>query len=133
MKEKVFFKNKDIKMAGEIHYPVDFDKSKKYPSIVITHPGGGVKEQASRLYGAKLAEKGFIALAFDASYQGESGGELRFLEDPASRVEDIRSAIDYLVTLPYIDENRIGAMGICAGGGYSISAAQTEYRKPLRV
>lgn len=128
MKEKVFFKNKDIKMAGEIYYPVDFDKNKKYPAIVITHPGGGVKEQASALYGGKLAEKGFIALAFDASYQGESGGEPRFLEDPTSRVEDIRCAIDYLVTLPYIDENRIGAMGICAGGGYSINAAQTEYR-----
>lgn len=76
----------------------------------------------------KLSEQGFITLAFDASHQGESEGLPRYLEDPTSRVEDIRCAIDYLVTLPYIDEHRIGAMDICAGAGYSINAAQTEYR-----
>ena len=69
-----------------------------------------------------------VTLAFDASYQGESEGEPRYIEDPYSRVEDIRSAIDYLITLDYVDEDKIGAMGICAGGGYTMSAIQTEYR-----
>lgn len=73
-------------------------------------------------------KKRYIALAFDASHQGESEGEPRYLEDPTSRVEDIRCAVDYLVTLPYVDEEKIGAMGICAGAGYTMSAIQTEYR-----
>lgn len=127
-KQKVFFKNQTLKMAGEIHFPSDFDATKKYASIVVSHPGNGVKEQVAGLYAQKLAENGFIGFAFDASHQGESEGEPRYLDDPAKRVEDIRCAIDYLVTLPYIDENRIGAMGICAGAGYAINATQTEYR-----
>lgn len=127
-KEKIFFRNKTLKMAGEIYFPEDFDKDKKYPSVVVTHPGNGVKEQVAGLYAQKLSGKGFVTLAFDASCQGESEGLPRYLEDPTSRVDDIRCAIDYLVTLPYIDEERIGAMGICAGAGYSINATQTEYR-----
>ena len=115
-------------MAGEIYFPEDFDTEKKYPSIVVTHPGNGVKEQVAGLYARLLSERGFVTLAFDASHQGESEGLPRYLEDPTARVEDIRCAIDFLVTLPYIDEERIGAMGICAGAGYSINAAQTEYR-----
>lgn len=128
MKEKVWFAHKTIKIVGEIYYPDQLDESKKYPSLVVVHPGGGVKEQVAGLYAARLSEKGFVALAYDASHQGESGGEPRFLEDPYTRVEDIRSAIDYLVTLPYVDVDRLGVLGICAGGGYAMSAAQTEYR-----
>ncbi|MDR0661358.1 MAG: prolyl oligopeptidase family serine peptidase [Prevotellaceae bacterium] len=75
-----------------------------------------------------MAENGFVTLAVNASYQGESGGELRYIEDPAVRVEDIRSAIDYLVTLPYIDEERIGVLGVCVEGGYAVNAAMTERR-----
>lgn len=108
--------------------PDNFDENKKYPAIVVSHPGGGVKEQTSSLYAWNLAREGYVALAFDAAYQGESEGSPRFLEDPTSRVEDIRSAIDYLVSLPYVDECRIGAMGVCAGAGYTMSAVQTEYR-----
>lgn len=127
--EKVFFDNKiGITLAGNIHYPADFDESKTYAAIITVPPAGGAKEQTAGIYANKLAQNGFITLAIDASYQGESGGEPRYREDPAARTEDIRGAVDYLTSLPYVDENRIGALGICAGGGYVISAAMTERR-----
>lgn len=126
--QKVTFKKQDLKIAGLLFLPDNFNKNKKYPAIVVTHPGGGVKEQTSSLYAYSLSKAGFVTLSFDASHQGESEGLPRFLEDPTSRVEDIRSAVDYLVSLPYVDDNKIGAMGICAGGGYSMSAIQTESR-----
>ena len=75
-----------------------------------------------------MSERGFITLAFDPSYQGESGGDPRDLEDPAARVEDIRCAVDFLTTLPYVGEGRIGILGVCAGGGYAVNAALTEHR-----
>lgn len=124
----VTFKNGQIIMAGNLYLPDNFNEKKQYPTIIVTHPGGGVKEQTAGLYAQKLAKKGFITLAFDASHQGESGGEPRFLENPTERVEDIRSGIDYLTTLKFVDKNRIAALGICAGGGYSINAAITEHR-----
>ncbi len=87
-----------------------------------------MKEQCSSLYAWHMAQAGYVTLAFDASHQGESGGLPRCLEDPSSRVEDIRSAVDYLTTLTYVDEHRIGAMGVCAGAGYTMSAIQTDAR-----
>ena len=126
--KKVWFNKFDTKIAGLLFLPKNFNENEKYPAIVICHPGGGVKEQCSSLYAWHLAQNGFIALAFDASHQGESEGLPRYLEDPTSRVEDIRSAVDYLVTLSFVNEDEIGAMGICAGGGYTINAIQTEYR-----
>lgn len=126
--KKIFFKKYNLKLAGLIFFPKNFDENKKYPAIVIVHPGGGVKEQCSSLYAWNLSQRGYITLAYDASHQGESEGLPRFLEDPTSRVEDIRSAIDYLTTLNYVNENKIGALGICAGGGYAINAAQSDSR-----
>jgi uncharacterized protein len=79
-------------------------------------------------YAKLLAAKGFITLVFDASYQGESGGEPHFSEFPAMRVEDIRCAVDFLSIHPGVDPERIGALGICAGGGYTVNVAQTEMR-----
>lgn len=128
MKKSITFKNNNINMAGDIYFPEGMDENKKYPAIICVHPGGGVKEQTSGLYAQNLSKQGFITLAFDASYQGASEGEPRFLEDPTARVEDIRSAVDYLTTLPYVNADKIGALGICAGGGYAISVAQTEHR-----
>jgi fermentation-respiration switch protein FrsA (DUF1100 family) len=115
--------------SADVYFPPDFDESKRYPGIVSTHPIGSCKEQTSgNIYAAGLAKEGFVVVAFDASFQGSSGGSPRFIEDPSIRVSDIRFVIDYLVTLPYIDENRIGAIGVCGGGAYTINAAITDHR-----
>ena len=129
--ETVKIRNYDMywDIAADIHFPPNFDKSKKYPAIISAHPIGSCKEQTSgNVYGVALAKEGFVVIAFDASFQGASGGEPRFIEDPTLRVEDFRHVADYLVTLPYVDEDRIGVLGICGGGGYSINAAMTERR-----
>ncbi|GGE85490.1 alpha/beta hydrolase [Sphingomonas prati] len=124
----VSFEAGPVDVIGVLHLPHGFNESRIYPAIVIVTPGSSVKEQIGATYGARLAAKGFVALAFDPSYQGESGGEPRDLEDPSARVEDVCCAIDYLVTLAYVDEERIGVLGICAGGGYAVKAALTERR-----
>jgi uncharacterized protein len=121
-------RNTQTKIAANLFKPANFDPSKKYAAIVVTHPIGGVKEQTAGLYAMKLAEQGFITLAYDASYQGESGGEPRLMELPTARVEDISGSIDFLSAYPQVDANRIGSLGICGGGGYALSAAQTELR-----
>jgi uncharacterized protein len=126
--ERISFRNRDIDIAGNIHLPSNLNEGRSYGALVLATPGSSVKEQIGAIYAERLAERGFVVLTFDPSYQGESGGEPRDLEDPAARVEDIRCAIDYLVTLHYVDEERIGLLGICAGGGYAINAALTEYR-----
>jgi fermentation-respiration switch protein FrsA (DUF1100 family) len=126
--ESVAFPNGPIKMAGNLHLPKDFSKDRSYVAIVCVHPAGGVKEQTAGLYAAKLADEGFVALAYDASYQGESGGEPRQEEDPYARVEDIAAAVDCLTTLGFVDQQRICVLGICSGGGYAINAAMTDRR-----
>lgn len=126
--EKVSFKNNNFVMAGILYLPENFDKAGKYPAIICSNAAGAVKEQAAHNYAERLVKHGFVILTFDASHQGESGGEPRYLENPAARVEDIRKAVDYLTTLPFVDNERIGALGICAGAGYSINAAMTDRR-----
>lgn len=129
MKKSVKFKALYWDIAADLLLPADFDENKKYPTIISTHPIGSCKEQTSgNVYGQALADAGFVVLVPDASFQGESGGEPRFIEDPSFRVADYSYACDYLVTLPFVDENRIGVLGICGGGGYSISAAKSERR-----
>lgn len=129
--EKLSFKNSNnshITLSAVLYYPEGFDKSKQYPAIVVTHPGGGVKEQTAGLYAEKLSKNGFVTIAYDASYQGESTGEPRQLENPYVRTEDVSAVIDYFTTLPFVDNERIGAFGICAGGGYSVNAAINDRR-----
>jgi uncharacterized protein len=126
--ERVTFQNKGNTVVGNLFKPAGFEQGTKYPAIVVTHPFGAVKEQVPTTYAELLAAQGFITLVFDASYQGESGGEPHFSELPAVRVEDIRCAVDFLSIHPDVDEDRIGALGICAGGGYTVNAVQTEMR-----
>ena len=123
-----FPRSNDITLVGNLFLPQQFDASKRYPAILCVHPAGSVKEQSAGLYAHLLAQQGFVTLAFDAAYAGESGGKPFLSEAPYERVEDIRYAVDYLVTLPFVHEERIGALGLCAGGGYVIATAPTERR-----
>ncbi|KAK9670819.1 hypothetical protein K7432_017414 [Basidiobolus ranarum] len=111
-KQNVTFDHHGLKIAGILNTPHNLKETDKLPAIVCVHPGSSCKNQTAGLYAEKLAEIGYITLVFDASYQGESEGNPRYIEEPAARVEDIRCAVDYLITLPYVDENRIGVLGL---------------------
>ncbi|MFF4741534.1 alpha/beta hydrolase [Streptomyces sp. NPDC001268] len=127
--ESVRFKNRTWDVAAALRVPDGFDPAEKHPAIVCAHPISSCKEQTSgNVYAERLTELGQVTLAFDASHQGQSGGEPRYLEDPATRVEDFRCAVDLLVTLDYVDEDRIGVVGVCGGGGYAATAAMTDRR-----
>jgi fermentation-respiration switch protein FrsA (DUF1100 family) len=125
---KVTFPNQLTNMVGNLFALSNMEKTKRYPALVVVHPFGGVKEQTAGIYARKMAEKGYVTLAFDASHQGESGGYPRDTENPPERLEDIRCAVDYLTTLPMVDEDRIGLIGVCAGGSYALGVAPTELR-----
>ena len=124
----VHFKNRNLTMAGTLGLPNGFDERERYAAIVCVHPGGGVKEQVAGVYAQRLAEQEFVTLAFDASYQGASEGTPHFLDEPMNRVADVYSAVDHLTTLPYVNAERIGVLGICAGGGISVKAACVDRR-----
>ena len=126
--KRVEFKNRDITVVGNLFLPENFNENGQYPAIVVCHPAGGVKEQTAGTYAKQLAGQGYVTIAYDASFQGESGGEPRQMENPYIRVEDISAAVDFLTTLPYVDNNRIGGLGICAGGGYMVAAAMRDRR-----
>ncbi|GAA1319444.1 hypothetical protein GCM10009647_051130 [Streptomyces sanglieri] len=127
-KESTRFKNRTWDVAADLRLPDGFDPAKKYPAIICAHPISSCKEQTSgNVYAERLTELGYVTLAFDASHQGKSGGEPRYLEDPATRVEDFSCAVD-LVTLDHVDEDRIGLVGICGGGGYAAKATMTDHR-----
>lgn len=129
--EHVSIQNPDMAwpIAANIFFPPDFDRDHTYPTVVALHPFGSCKEQtAGNVYGPALAKDGFVVIVYDASFQGESGGSPRWIEDPTQRVEDVSRVIDYAVTLPYVDADRIGVLGVCGGGGYALNATLTEKR-----
>lgn len=116
-------------LSANIHFPPDFDPAKSYPAIISNHPIGSCKEQtAGNVYGEAMASAGFVVIVPDASFQGASGGEPRWIEDPEQRVKDYRDVIDYAQGLPYVDAQRLGMLGICGGGGYSVKAAIIDKR-----
>lgn len=127
--EKVSYKNRfGITVSADKYLPKGLDKSKKHPAIVVGTPYGGVKEQGAGIYAQTLAERGFVTLAFDESYNGESGGQPRRVSSPDIFVEDFSAGVDYLGTLSFADRNRIGAIGLCGSGAFAITAAQVDHR-----
>ena len=126
--QTIKYKVNGIDISANIYTPANYNPANIYPTIVVAHPNGSVKEQVAGLYAQKLAEQGYITIVADAAYQGASGGTPRNTDKPANRVNDIHGMADYILTFPGVDQNNLGLLGICGGGGYSIKAAQTDKR-----
>ncbi len=127
--EKVSFNNQyRMKIVGNLFLPKDRKPGVRYPAIIVGHPMGAVKEQSSNLYAQKLAEQGFITLAIDQSFWGESAGEPRNVVAPDIYAEAFSAAVDYLGTQAFVDRERIGVLGICGSGSFVISAAKIDPR-----
>ena len=124
----VTYKLNGLDISANVYTPANYDPSKKYPAIVVAHPNGGVKEQVSGLYAQRLAEQGYITITADAAYQGASGGQPRNVDKPFFRIEDIHGMADFISQYPGVDVARLGLLGICGGGGYSLAAAETDKR-----
>ena len=127
--QKVEFVNRfGIKLVGDLYIPKSIKKGDKLPAIAISGPFGAVKEQASGLYAQTLAEKGFITLAFDPSYTGESSGTPRNIASPDINTEDFSAAVDFLSNNANVNPDKIGILGICGFGGFALNAAQIDTR-----
>ena len=128
--QKVVFMNKELglRLAGLLRLPNGFDLSKNYPAVVVTGPMLSVKEQAQSVYAERLTAAGYVTLVFDGSYFGESEGLPRGQELPEVKESDIEGAVDYLTSLPYVDNDRIGGLGICGSGSYMSVAGVKEPR-----
>lgn len=124
---KVTFQNRyGITLAADLYIPKS--ASGRMPAIIVCGPYGAVKEQSSGLYAQTMAERGFLTLAFDPSYYGESGGEPRYVSSPDINTEDYSAAVDFLILRSDVNEERIGIIGICGWGGLAISAAVMDTR-----
>ncbi|AVL00039.1 alpha/beta hydrolase [Pediococcus inopinatus] len=119
-----------VKIGANVYTPANYDEDSDqlYSAVTVAHPNGGVKEQVAGLFAQKLADNGYITVVADAAYQGASDGLPRNTDNPAYRTEDIRAMADFLESFPGVDINKIGALGICGGGGYTIEAAKTDKR-----
>lgn len=127
--KRVQFNNRFNNQLGAfIFYPEGFDENKKYPAIIVGHPHGGVKEQTAGLYAQEMATKGFVAMAFDNSYNGDSTGSVKRISSPEVFTEDSMAAVDFMGTRPYIDREKIGAIGVCASGGFMLHATAVDPR-----
>src|SRR6478672_3582064 len=127
--EKVSFNNQyQMNVAGNLFLPQDYTPGVRYPAIIVGHPMGAVKEQSSNLYAQKLAEQGFITLAIDLSFWGESAGKPGHMVAPEIYTDDFSAAVDFLSTHASVDRNRIGVLGICGSGSFVISAAKIDPR-----
>lgn len=127
--EKVRFSNRyGIIIVADMYYARGLDFSKRYPALVIGTPYGGVKEQGAGIYAQEMAQRGFIAMAFDESFNGESGGVVRHLSSPEIFVEDFSAGVDFLGTRAFVNREQIGVIGICGSGAFAITAAQVDTR-----
>lgn len=126
--QRVSYRIDGIDVVANVYTPAGYDPKKSYAAVVVAHPNGGSKDQVAGLYAQKLAEAGLVTIAFDARYQGESGGEPRRTDKPANRMGDIMGAVDFIQNYPGVDPERIGAFGICGGGGYTFATAQVDKR-----
>ena len=127
--QKVEFVNRfGIKLVGDLYLPKNMKKGDKLPAIAISGPFGAVKEQASGLYAQTLAERGFITLAFDPSYTGESSGTPRNIASPDINTEDFSAAVDFLSNNKNVNPDKIGILGICGFGGFALNAAEIDTR-----
>lgn len=124
----VRYKVDGIEVAANLYLPAGYVPEGSYAGITVAHPNGGCKEQVAGLYAQRLAELGYVTVACDARYQGDSGGEPRLRDYPANRIGDISGMVDELRAVPGVDPKRIGSLGICGGGGYTLAAAQTDKR-----
>lgn len=125
----VTYKNRyGIELSADLYTSKDLDETKTYPAIVVGPPYGGVKEQGPGVYANQLAQRGFVVLAFDPSYNGESGGEPRHISTPEIFSEDFSAGVDFLGSLKYVNREQIGAIGICGSGGFALSAAAMDTR-----
>lgn len=128
-RQSVTYKNRfGITLSADLYIPDNLDKSQKHAAIVIGGPYGGVKEQGPGVYAQNMAERGFVAIAFDASYNGESGGAPRRVSSPDIFTEDFSAGVDFLGTQPFVDRSKVGAIGICGSGGFALNAAQADRR-----
>lgn len=117
-----------MEIAGEVYRSSCFDQQRKYPALIVGAPYGGVKEQGPCVYAGELARRGFVVLTFDQSFMGESSGNPRHVSSPDIFTENFSAAVDYLGLQPYIDREKIGAIGICGSGGFALAAAQVDVR-----
>lgn len=126
--QKVTFKNRyGITLAADLYVPRG-PADQRLAALVVDGPFGSVKEQVSGRYAQVMAERGFVTIAFDRSYTGESGGEPRNLASPEINTEDVSAAVDYVGLLPNVDQQRIGVLGICGGGGFALNATAVDKR-----
>ena len=126
--EKITFKNRyGITLVADLYLPAK-QGAEKFAAIAVSGPFGAVKEQTSGLYAQAMAERGFLSIAFDPSYTGESGGEPRYVASPDINTEDFSAAVDYLSTRDDVDPERIGIIGICGWGGMALNAAAMDTR-----
>ncbi len=117
-----------LNISANVYTPANYDAHNRCPTVVVAHPNGGVKEQVAGLYAQRLAEQGYITITADAAYQGSSDGMPRNVDKPSHRIEDIHGMADFISQYAGVDADRLGLLGLCGGGGYSLKAAQTDKR-----
>lgn len=127
-KNRISFQSEGNRLVGDLYLPADYQAGKEYAAIVVGGSWTTVKEQMAGLYAEKLAQNGYVALAFDHTNYGESEGDMRFYEDPALKAKDFQNAIEYVAKLPMVINSKTGGMGVCASGGYMAEAVAVDDR-----